>query len=35
MRGEIREITLWVAGAAAVLGTAYYFLVHRLSRREA
>ncbi|MFZ1057068.1 MAG: DedA family protein [Opitutaceae bacterium] len=35
MRGEISEITLWVAGAAAVLGTAYYFLVHRLSRREA
>jgi membrane protein DedA with SNARE-associated domain len=35
MHGEIREITLWAAGAAAVLGAAYYFLVYRLSRREA
>jgi membrane protein DedA with SNARE-associated domain len=35
MRGEIREITLWAAGAAIVLGSAYYFLVHRLSRKEA
>jgi membrane protein DedA with SNARE-associated domain len=35
MHGEIREITLWVAGAAVILGAAYYFLVHRLSRKEA
>jgi membrane protein DedA with SNARE-associated domain len=35
MHGEIREMTLWAAGAAAVLGSAYYFLVYRLSRREA
>jgi membrane protein DedA with SNARE-associated domain len=35
MHGEIREITLWVAGAAAFLGAAYYFLVHRLSRKTA
>ncbi len=35
MNGEIREITLWAAGAAIVLGAAYYFLVHRLSREEA
>lgn len=35
MRGEIREITLWAAGAAALLGGAYYFLVHRLSHKEA
>jgi membrane protein DedA with SNARE-associated domain len=35
MRGEIREITLWAAGAAALLGGAYYFLVHRLSHEEA
>jgi len=34
MHGEIREMTLWAAGAAAVLGSAYYFLVYRLSRRE-
>lgn len=35
MHGEIREITLWAAGVAIVLGSAYYFLVHRLSRAEA
>ncbi len=35
MHGEIREITLWVAGAAVVLGSAYYFLVHRMSRKTA
>ncbi len=35
MHGEIREVTLWAAGAAVVLGAAYYFLVHRLSRRAA
>jgi len=35
MRGEIREVTLWVAGAAAFLGAAYYFLVHRYTRQEA
>jgi membrane protein DedA with SNARE-associated domain len=35
MHGEIREVTLWATGAATVLGTAYYFLVHRLSRKPA
>jgi membrane protein DedA with SNARE-associated domain len=35
MRGDITEITIWAAGAAVLLGAAYYFLVHRLSRREA
>jgi membrane protein DedA with SNARE-associated domain len=35
MHGEIREVTLWAAGAALVLGAAYYFLVHRLSRKPA
>jgi hypothetical protein len=35
MHGELREVTLWAAGAATVLGAAYYFLVHRLSRRDA
>jgi membrane protein DedA with SNARE-associated domain len=35
MHGEIREITLWAAGAALALGAAYYFLVHRFSRKEA
>jgi len=35
MHGEIREVTLWATGAATILGAAYYFLVHRLSRRPA
>jgi membrane protein DedA with SNARE-associated domain len=34
MRGEIREITIWAAGAATVLGSAYYFLVYRMSSRD-
>lgn len=35
MHGDITEITLWATGAAVVLGAAYYFLVHRLSRKPA
>lgn len=35
MHGEIREVTLWAAGAAVFLGAIYYFFVHRLSRRPA
>ncbi len=35
MHGEIREVTLWATGAAVFLGSAYYFLVHRLARRAA
>ena len=35
MRGDIREITIWAAGGALILGAAYYFLVYRLSRRPA
>ena len=35
MHGEIREITIWAAAAATALGAAYYFLVHRQSRKEA
>jgi len=35
MHGELREVTIWAAGAASALGAAYYFLVHRLSRRQA
>jgi membrane protein DedA with SNARE-associated domain len=35
MHGEISEITIWAAGAALVLGSAYYFLVYRLSRKAA
>jgi len=33
MHGDIREITIWAAGGALVLGAAYYFLVHRLARK--
>jgi membrane protein DedA with SNARE-associated domain len=33
MNGEIREITIWLAAAALLLGAAYYFFVHRMSRR--
>jgi membrane protein DedA with SNARE-associated domain len=33
MHGDIREITIWASAVALVLGAAYYFLVHRLSRR--
>jgi membrane protein DedA with SNARE-associated domain len=35
MHGEIREVTIWVTGAAVILGAAYYFLVYRLSRKPA
>lgn len=29
LRGDLRQITLWLAGGVAVLGLLYYFLVHR------
>ena len=29
MRGELKSITVWVAGILAVLGVIYYFFVHR------
>jgi membrane protein DedA with SNARE-associated domain len=29
MQGQLHRITLWLVGAAAVLGLMYYFLVHR------
>jgi membrane protein DedA with SNARE-associated domain len=35
MHGELREMTLWATGAALVLGSVYYFFVHRLSRKTA
>jgi membrane protein DedA with SNARE-associated domain len=34
MRGELHQITLWAVGVLAVLGTIYYFFVHRYMRRE-
>jgi membrane protein DedA with SNARE-associated domain len=35
MHGEIREVTIWITGAALVLGAIYYFLVHRMTEKEA
>lgn len=32
MRGELHQLTLWLVGAAVVLGLMYYFLVHRFMR---
>lgn len=35
MKGELRRLTLWVAGAALVLGGMYYFFVHRqMSKKQ-
>jgi membrane protein DedA with SNARE-associated domain len=34
MRGELRAITLWTAGLLGLLGTIYYFFVHRHMRRR-
>ncbi len=33
MRGELRRVTLWVAGAMVILGGIYYFFVHRHMKR--
>jgi membrane protein DedA with SNARE-associated domain len=32
MAGEMRQVTLWIVAAIGVLGTMYYFLVHRFMR---
>jgi membrane protein DedA with SNARE-associated domain len=34
MRGELHRITLWAVGAFLVLGTMYYFFVHRQMKAE-
>jgi membrane protein DedA with SNARE-associated domain len=34
MKGDLRQVTLWSIGALAVLGTIYYFLVHRVTREK-
>ncbi len=34
MRGELHRVTLWVFGAFLVLGTMYYFFVHRQMRAD-
>jgi membrane protein DedA with SNARE-associated domain len=35
MQGDLRQVTLWAVGALAVLGTIYYFFVHRFTRTAA
>ena len=34
MKGELHSLTLWAAGLLAVLGTIYYFFVHRQMQAE-
>lgn len=34
MRGELHQITLWLAGILLALGAMYYFLVHRYMKAE-
>jgi hypothetical protein len=29
MKGDMRAVTLWLGGAMLVLGSLYYFFVHR------
>lgn len=35
LKGDLRQITLWLAGALVVLGSLYYFLVHRFMTKPA
>jgi membrane protein DedA with SNARE-associated domain len=34
MRGEMHRITIWLGGGALVLGSLYYFFVHRHMKAE-
>ncbi|HVU09483.1 MAG TPA: DedA family protein [Verrucomicrobiae bacterium] len=34
LKGDLREIALWLGGAAIVLGGLYYFFVHRHMRKK-
>ena len=34
MKGELRQVVLWLIGALGVLGALYYFLVHRFSKEK-
>ncbi len=34
MKGELKQITLWLAGAMLVLGGLYYFFVHRHMKKK-
>ena len=33
LHGDLTRLTVWLVGAALVLGAMYYFLVHRLAKR--
>jgi membrane protein DedA with SNARE-associated domain len=33
MQGELHRVTLWILGAAVILGLMYYFLVHRYMKK--
>jgi membrane protein DedA with SNARE-associated domain len=35
LRGDLRQITIWLAGFLALLAAMYYFLVHRFMRKPA
>lgn len=34
MKGELHRVTLWLAGAVLVLGSLYYFFVHRHMKKK-
>ncbi len=34
MQGELHRVTLWLAGLLVVLGSMYYFLVHRYMKKD-
>jgi membrane protein DedA with SNARE-associated domain len=34
MHGEIKEVTIWLAGACVALWAVYYFAVHRMAQKE-
>jgi hypothetical protein len=33
LQGDLRQVTVWLAGTLAVLGLLYYFMVHRFIRK--
>ncbi len=35
LKGDMRQVTLWIFGAVVVLGSLYYFLVHRFMSKPA
>ncbi len=35
LKGDMRRITLWICGAIAIIGSLYYFFVHRYMSKPA